>query len=105
MAERLVNDPDSMSEVELVAALSEAERQNPIAYYAVPAPPGNPHWFECYAVEHKGTFEFLGFVARLGMSNSWEYDTRLPGTANGKGRTRGKAEAVSALAKAVGIDL
>ena len=105
LKERLVNDSDSLTDVELEIALNEAEKQSEeLVHYGIAVPATHPYWFECHAVEHKGTEEFLGFVGRLGMSKTWEYDDLLPGS-KGKGRTKSMEGAIYALAKAAGVDI
>ena len=79
--------PEEMTESELDVAKATA---NVIAYYPEPGGlPTHPAWTESYRVEDKLTMEFLGFVGRLGMSETWEYTDGLPGS-RCTGRARGR---------------
>lgn len=57
--------------------------------YPVPAMPSHPHWFETYMVSDQRTLEFLGFVGKLGASETYEWWDGLPGD-KGRGRCQGR---------------
>ena len=72
------------------------EAPGELLVYPIPlGSPKHPEWFETYMVEDKDTLEFLGFVGRLGMSKTWEWDDG--NHSRGKGRAKSRDEAVLRL--------
>lgn len=96
------DDQDAIGDAEL--AVYEALASRIMLYRESGAiMPNYPECTEVIVVQSRTTFEYLGLVGRLGHSESWVYDDRLPGE-RGKGRTRSRDEAIVALAQAAGVD-
>ena len=62
------------------------EAPGELVIYPIPGYRNRPEWFEVYGVEDRDTLVFLGFVGRLGMSNTWEWDDGYH--SKGKGRAK-----------------
>ena len=97
--ERVIYTPTDATDLDVAAAEAMAHK---FIIYPVQVPPQYPYWMECCAVEDRTTYEWLGLVGRLGMSQTWEYANLLPGK-KGHGRVQSREAAVIALAKVAGI--
>lgn len=91
---------DELSDAEVQAFEDAAVRIN---FWPIGSLPSHPEWVDTYCAESRSTFEFIGFVGRIGLSQSYGFDDGLPGD-RGKGRKKSLPEAILALVQLAEVE-
>lgn len=89
---------DQVTDSEAIAYEQGAEK---VIFYPISDLPQHPEWSETYMVESKKTYQFLGFIGKIGWSQTYAYDDGLPNV-RGRGRMPSKEQAIMALVDLAG---